>query len=382
VIEEHEKHVRMVLDCLQKHGLHLNGKKSEFVCTELDFLGHHISSRGIEANTSKVDKILNWLVPKSASDVRAFLGLVQYIAVYLPKLAEFTSVLSPLTTKEVDKHFPTWSAEHQAAFEAVKGLVVSRECLTVIDHSNPGDNKIFVTTDASDLRTGAVLSWGPTWEEARPVAFDSMQRNDAQKRYPVHEKELFAIIRALKKWCADLLGGPISIFTDHRTLENFDTQKDLSRRQARWKEFMSQFKMSIYYVKGEDNTVADALSWLPVEELPDMTEKPVPRHDAWLNNNLINVTLSISADESFLCDVKEGYLEDNFAKKLMAGSTIPGVHEDHGLWYVGNHLVIPRTGSCREDLFRLAHDSMGHFGADKAYATLRSAYYWPNMRRD
>jgi len=132
----------------------------------------------------------------------------------------------------------------------------------------------------------------------------------------------------------------------------------------------------------EDNTVADALLRLPVEELPDMTEKPVPQHDALLNNNLINVTLSISADESFLRNVKEGYLEDNFAKKLMAGSTIPGVHEDHGLWYVGNCLVIPRTGSCREDLFWLAHDSMGHFGAEKAYATLRSAYYWPNMRRD
>jgi len=198
-IEEHEKHVRMVLDCLQKHGLHLNGKKSEFFCTELDFLGHHISGHGIEANTSKVDKILNWPVLKSASDVWAFLGLVWYIVVYLPKLAEFTLVLSPLTTKDVDKHFPTWSAEHQVAFNAVKGQVVSRECLTVIDHSNPGNNKIFVTTDASNLRTGVVLSWGSTWEEARPVAFYSMQLNDAQKRYLVHEKELLEIIRVLKK---------------------------------------------------------------------------------------------------------------------------------------------------------------------------------------
>jgi hypothetical protein len=92
-IEEHEKHARMVLDCLQKHGLRLNGKKSEFFCTKLDFLGHHISGHGIEANTSKVDKILNWPVLKSASDVWAFLGLVRYIVVYLPKLAEFTSVL-------------------------------------------------------------------------------------------------------------------------------------------------------------------------------------------------------------------------------------------------------------------------------------------------
>jgi len=192
--EEHEQHLRRVLECLQKHGLRLNSKKSEFFCTEIDFLGHHLSACGIEANTSKVDKILNWPVPKSATDVRAFLGLVRYISVYLPKLAEFTTVLSPLTTKDVEKQFPTWTAAHQAAFNAVKALVVSRECLTMIDHLNPGNNKIFVTTDASDLRTGAVLSWGPTWEKARPVAFDSMQLNEAQKHYPVHEKELLAII--------------------------------------------------------------------------------------------------------------------------------------------------------------------------------------------
>jgi YD repeat-containing protein len=119
--------------------------------------------------------------------------------------------------------------EHQNAFEAIKALVVSRECLTMIDHTNPGDNKIFVTCDASDRRTGAVLSWGPTWETARPVAFDSMQLRDAQKNYPVHEKEMLVIVRAVKKWQSDLLGSQFIVYTDHRTLENFDTQKDLSQ---------------------------------------------------------------------------------------------------------------------------------------------------------
>ena len=166
---------------------------------------------------------------------------------------------------------------------------------------------------------------------------------------------------------------------DHRTLENFNAQKDLSRRQARWQEFMAQFEMGIYYVKGEDNTVANALSHLPVDK---NKEEPMTKYDAWLLSNSINVTMTISADTEFLKEIKNGYLEDNFAKKLAAGTTVLGIHEENGLWYVGDRLVVPRTGTCRENLFRLAHNTMGHFGTEKVYVNLRSAYYWPNMRRD
>jgi hypothetical protein len=206
---------------------------------------------------------------------------------------------------------------------------------------------------------------------ARPVAFDSMQLNDAQKHYPIHEKELLAIIHALKKWRADLLGGLIAIFMDHRTLENFDTQRDLSHRQARWQEFMAQFEMKIYYVKGKDNTVADALSRLPMGEATPSVQL---RHESWMAAS-VNMTMTISADQSFLDDVKRGYLEDNFVKKIAMGTNVPGMHEENGLWYVGDRLIIPHTGSCREDLFHLAHDSMGHFGADKVYENLRESYY-------
>jgi hypothetical protein len=360
----------------------LNAKKSEFFVTEVDFLGHHISARGIEVNTSKVNKILNWPMPKSPSDVRSFLGLVRYISNYLPRLAKHTAVLTPLTAKDMEKNFPPWSAASQAVFDAVKALVVSCECLMVIDHVNLGDNKIFITTDASNLRTGTMLGWGPTWEEARPIAFDSMQLNEAQKRYPVHEKELLAIMRALKKWQADLLGGPIIIFTDHKTLENFNTQKELSQQQACWQEFMSQFEVHIQYIKGEDNTVADALSCLPTDKSKTV-EEPAHNFNAWLANNSINVTMLISANTKFLADMKAGYLHDSFTKKLLKlQSDVLGIHEDSGLWYVGDWLIIPHFSSCREDLFCLAHDAMGHFSSDKSYANLQSCYYWPNMRCD
>lgn len=193
---------------------------------------------------------------------------MRYIAAFLPNLADHTSVLTPLTTKECEKNFPTWNDELNHTFESIKALVVGQECLTVIDHTHPGDNKIFMTCDTSDFHMGAVLSWGKTWESARPVAFDSMQLKDLQKHYPVHEKELLVNVHVLKKWRSDLLGLPILVYTDHCTLEDFEMQKDLSRRQAYWMEHMSQLDMTIVYIQGEDNMVVDALSHLP-SEMPD-----------------------------------------------------------------------------------------------------------------
>jgi hypothetical protein len=99
-IAQHTEHIRLVLEALRKAKLYCNPKKCQFYLLELDFLGHHISARGIEANTSKVNKILDWPVPRNTTDVRSFLGLVRYISWFLPKLADFTGILTPLTTKE------------------------------------------------------------------------------------------------------------------------------------------------------------------------------------------------------------------------------------------------------------------------------------------
>jgi hypothetical protein len=259
-IEEHTKHVRIILQTLQDAGLYINKKKPHLFCYKTSFLGHIISQRGIEADPSKVDKILNWPAPKTLKEVQQFLGLVKYLNAFLPRLAIQSSILSRLTTKECAKHFPPWNETFQNAFDKIKEIVLSRECLTVIDHNKLHSNKIFVTTDASDRCTGTVLSFGATWETARPAAFDSCTLKDAELNYPVHEKELLAVIRALKKWKYDLIGCPFFVYTDHKTLLNFATQKELSRRQAHWMETLSIYDCKFVYVKGQDNTMADALS--------------------------------------------------------------------------------------------------------------------------
>jgi hypothetical protein len=194
-LEEHETNVKAVLQALRTAKLYCNPDKSLLFATELSFLGHHISASGIRLDSKKMDCILNWPQPTTATNICGFLGLTRYIAAFLPALAEHTSVLTQLTTKECDRNFPPWTEMHQQAFDAIKQLVTSAECLTVIDYEDP-EKKIFLTTDASERRTGAVLSFGKDWHSARPVAYDSYQLNAAEHNYPVHEKELLAIIKA------------------------------------------------------------------------------------------------------------------------------------------------------------------------------------------
>jgi hypothetical protein len=132
----------------------------------------------------------------------------------------------------------------------------------VIDQDKMLENKIFLITDASDFASGAVLSFGSTWKSACPVAYDSCSFKNAELNYPVHEKELLAVVHALKKWKYEMIGVRFFVYTDHKTLLNFNTQPELSRRQARWMELMSIYDCKFVYIKDEDNTVADALSRL------------------------------------------------------------------------------------------------------------------------
>ena len=381
-------------------------------CTEINFLGHQTSACSIEGDNKKVEKIVNWPIPKSAMEAWSFLGLVRYLADFLSSLAEYTGILTELTIKEAKKMSPPWTDCYQSTFDSVKNIVISRKCLITIDLTMLPEYKIFVTIYASNKCLGAVLSFGKSWSSAWPVTFDSMTFKGAELNYPVHEKALLAIIRTLKKWWTDLLGSPFFIYTDHKTLENFNTQKDLSCRQARWMELMLQYDAKIVYIKGDDNSVAETLSHLLCEETTDTAERSAQHpyhycedecssvacissglsHTPWeaataLADGLeiisVSTTLNISTDKLLLQEIWDGYTIDPWCKKLPSTTASwPDLQLRDGLWYVGNQLIIPHTGSLCELLFQLAHDTLGHFGFDKMYGSLRLAYYWPNICHD
>jgi len=148
-LEDHYTNVATVLKCLQDNCLYCNPTKTKLFCTEIRFLGHRISAKGVEADESKTDRIRQWPIPTSTKQVRAFLGLARYLSVFLPNLAQHTRILDELTTKDCDKRFPKWSDRHQHAFDSVKRLVTSPHCLTTIDASLMPTYNIYVTMDVT-----------------------------------------------------------------------------------------------------------------------------------------------------------------------------------------------------------------------------------------
>ncbi|KAG5725077.1 hypothetical protein E4T56_gene10250 [Termitomyces sp. T112] len=354
MIEEHKENLRLVMEALRGASLFCNLQKSTLFARELQFLGHIISKEGIQPDLRKVDKVAEWPVPTTATNIRGFLGLTQYLSPFIPALAEHTSVLSPLTAKEYDKNFPAWTEDHQRAFDAIRHMVTDLETLTVIDYEDT-TKKIFL--------------------------------NAAQRNYPTHERELLAIVKALEKWRTSLLGVKFEVYTDHRTLEYFQSQKQMSQHQSRWAMFLADFDFEIVYIRGKDNSAADALSRMPVAT-PDAglaactlayTRSPPKR------TTLAAGALHIETEGTLLKEIIAGYGEDPFAQQVREGITkgsIVGATAEDGLIYLGHRLLVPNSTHIRKLLYNLAHDTLGHYGFEKSYAALRDSYYWPHMRRD
>jgi len=191
-VEEHEQNVWRVLKALCVTYLYCSPKKTEFFALEITFLGHVISAEGICMDSGKVKYILEWPVPTTTTEVRGFLGLVRYLATFIPHLATHRAILDNLTKKEFDKVLSKWTEDYQKAFNTIKEIVTGTGCLTTIDYNS--DENIYVTMDASLSSMGVVLSVGHTWETSKPVAFDSNKYINAERHYPTHKQEILAII--------------------------------------------------------------------------------------------------------------------------------------------------------------------------------------------
>jgi len=365
-IEEHEEHVRLILEALRNAGICASKDKSTLFADEILFLGHIISSKGVEVAQDKVDKILASRTPTSPSDIKEFNGLVNYIGQFIPGLSEWSSVLSGLTKKDVKFK---WESVHQEAFDNIKRLAKNTPICKPIDYDSP--DPIMLVADASNRGLGGYYGQGNDYKTMTPAGFHSRTFNPAEKNYPTHDKEMLAIIDCLKKFEPQLTGTKFEILTDHAPLTHWKTQKDLSPRQIRWNETLSRFDAAIRHIPGISNSAADALSRYPyVQSQEELSVCAISQ---------------VEFDTNILDAIRRAYPDDSlFGPVIQSPERYPLFQYEDGLLFFEGRLCIPSNDrASREKLLQLHHDDCGnHHAVDKTRRSIAIDYYWPGLHRD
>ena len=244
---EHLEHLRVVLQILRENQFYCKKSKCQFALPEMLYLGHTVSEKGIAVDPKKTAKVAGWLEPTTKLELQRFLGLTNYFRKFIPKYAEMVASLTNLTRKKCEWN---WDTSCQHAFDKVKQALVTPPLLAFPDPQQPYQ----VVTDASCVGIAAVLL-----QNDRPVAYESRKLSPAEKNYTTTEQELLAVVHALRVWQCYLAGATFEVVTDHCPNTYLQTQPSLSRRQARWAEFLQRFGFTWTYKPGKTN-IADPLS--------------------------------------------------------------------------------------------------------------------------
>jgi hypothetical protein len=158
--------------------------------------------------------------------------------------------------------------------------------------------------------------------------------------------------------------------SDHHSLTYLLKQRNLSRRQARWTEILADFDLHFEYIKGEDNTVADALSRKGIDE-----EDP-PIEAAAVASVAALTELGTGLSDSLKFKVREGYKTDPFCLAIREALPLRKDCLDvDRLLFIEGRLVIPATGELRHNLMNEAHNRLGHLGY------LKTITDWPRMAK-
>ncbi|GJT64153.1 putative reverse transcriptase domain-containing protein [Tanacetum coccineum] len=246
--QEHAEHLKLILELLKKEQLYAKFSKCEFWIPKVQFLGHVIDSQGIHVDPAKIESVKDWASPKSATEIRQFLGLTGYYRRFIEGFSKIAKPMTKLTQKKIKFD---WSDKAEAAFQLIKQKFCSAPILAL-----PEGNEDFIAyCDASIKGLGAVLM-----QREKVIAYASRQLKIHEKNYTTNDLELGAVVFALKIWRHYMYGTKCSVFTDHKSLQHILDQKELNMRQRRWLELLSDYDCEIRYHPGKVNVVADALS--------------------------------------------------------------------------------------------------------------------------
>ncbi|KRX51409.1 Retrovirus-related Pol polyprotein from transposon, partial [Trichinella sp. T6] len=359
---------------LRNAGLTLKGSKCKIGVSEVRYLGHVFSAKGIAPCPSKTAAVKSWPVPADKTSLKRFLGLTSY---YRRFMESYATIAAPLYELLKDDAPFIWTENSQAAFDRLKNCLTSAPTLCAPNFSD----SFQVITDASGTGLGAILE-----QRGRVIAFASRSLRKSERNYSAIEKECLAIIFALKTFRHYLLGRSFTILSDHAPLQWLAAQK-MDGRLARWALSLQEYDYDIKYRPGSSNGNAYALSRSTVNLCALTIQPDIP----------MNVIRQEQQRDPTLRAIAEALKNDlPFPSTLEAHRRLRQVRHQLHL----NNGVIVRTvkpqyatetaevilvpTSLRQRFLYAAHDApvAGHFGVSKTLARLRSVAYWPNMAKD
>ncbi|KAJ0547862.1 putative nucleotidyltransferase, Ribonuclease H [Helianthus annuus] len=352
--DDHWRHLEKVLEIMQANNLFAKESKCVFGGRAIEYLGHIITEAGVSTDPKKIEAVQQWPPPKTVKQLRGFLGLAGYYRRFIRSFGMIARPLTELLKKDAFK----WGMEAQDAFERLKSALTSAPVLTL-----PDPSKTFVVeTDASAGGVGAVLM-----QDRHPVSFLSKALSPRANALSVYEKELLAIMLAVKQWHYYLITGPFVIRTDQKSLKHLLSQKVTTPLQHKWLAKLMGYDYSIEYKKGRENVVADALSRVQGSEL---FVTAVSQLEPLLLDRIVESQKRDIDLQQIVDKIKNG--EGNARFRW------------NGKWLTrGDRMVVGNDGGLREEMVKMCHESPvgGHSGVRATVQRVKGLFFWKGINK-
>ncbi|KAK3728945.1 hypothetical protein QZH41_016810 [Actinostola sp. cb2023] len=379
--EEHDERLEKTPQRARESNLKLNPDKCKIRRSEVLYIGHVLTTDGVKPDVSKLEAITSMPTPEDKHGIQRLLGMVNYVAKFLPNISEVTSPLRELLKKDVAWH---WTERHEQSFNDIKKLLTetSKGVLKYYDPKQP----VGLQVDACKSGLGAVLMQGGS-----PIAYASRSLTETECKYAQIEKELLAVVFGCERFHQYIYAKEVTVETDHRPLVSIIT-KSLDKAPARLQRMLlrlQRYNIDLQYKPGKELYTADTLSRAHLPTTGDEDEDLV----LYVHNMTANLPVSDkklvellreTANDKIMVKlietIQEGWPKhrQNTSKQVREYWPIKDeLHVSDGLIFKGESIVVPQA--LRKDVLAQIHE--GHLGIERSKQRARELVFWPGMSK-
>ena len=386
---DHDMTVRQVINKAKEVGMRFNPTKCQFKRTEVKFFGMVLNRQGIVPEPAKIEALLKLPEPKTEALLQSFLGMINYLSRFEPKIADLTHRLRSLLKKSNEF---IWTDVHSDDFKRLIDIMCNSPKL--LRYYRP-DLDLYLETDASGVAIGMALLQSDENDRSSlyPIAYGSKTLTGAETRYANIERELLGVVGGLEKFNYFTFGRPVTVLTNYKLLIAI-SKKSLVNAPARLQQLLlrlAKYNVELQWIPGKEMIFSDHLSHNIT--MGDSSNKPTCEgldlkiHDVYLNAS-DDKCLSLAAEtdkDPMMQALKHQIINGWPHIRSECGKNLQDFwnYRDElsvldGLVLKGSHIVIPE--SCRHEILDQLHE--GHFGIDRTKLHARDSVYWPNINKD